>query len=90
MCHIVFMIKNKTFVADVHVSVVGCGQLPFYNTNTDTKIDMGCTNHVLTFQAQDKHEVRRQVAKRVRELQSHLVYGEDYSYYINRIWEKKL
>lgn len=82
------MIKNKTFTANVHVSVVGQGELPFYNTNTNTKIDMGSTNHVLTFQAKDKHEVRRQVAKRVRELQSHLVYGEDYSYHINQIFEK--
>jgi hypothetical protein len=49
---------------------------------------MESTNHVLTYQAKDKHEVRRQVAKRVRELQSHLSFGEDYSYYINRIFEK--
>ena len=45
-------------------------------------------NHVLTFQAKDKHEVRRQVGKRVRELQSHLTFGEDYTFYINQIWEK--
>ena len=49
---------------------------------------MESTNHVLTFQAKDKHEVRRQVGKRVRELQSHLTFGEDYTFYINQIWEK--
>lgn len=49
---------------------------------------MESTNHVLTFQAKDKHEVRRQVGKRVRELQSHLAFNEDYTFYINQIWEK--
>ena len=49
---------------------------------------MESTNHVLTFRAKDKHEVRRQVAKRVRELQAHLEFNVDYTYYINQIWEK--
>ena len=82
------MIKNKTFTANIHAYSIGGKHLPFFNTETNTKISMESTNHVLTFQAKDKHEVRRQVAKRVRELQSHLVFGEDYTYYINQIWEK--
>jgi len=82
------MIKNKTFTANIHAYSIGGKHLPFFNTETNTKILMESTNHVLTFQAKDKHEVRRQVAKRVRELQSHLVFKEDYTYYINQIWEK--
>ena len=82
------MIKNKTFTANIHASSIGGEKLPFFNTNTNTKIPMESTNHVLTFQAKDKNEVRRQVAKRVRELQSHLVFGEDYTYHINQIFEK--
>ena len=88
MCHIVYMIKNKTFTANIHAYSIGGEHIPFFNTNTNTKIPMESTNHVLTFQAKDKHEVRRQVAKRVRELQSHLTFGEDYTFYINQIWEK--
>ena len=82
------MIKNKTFTANIHAYSVGGKRLPFFNTNTNTIINMESTNHVLTFRAKDKHEVRRQVAKRVRELQSHLAFNEDYTYYINQIWEK--
>ena len=82
------MIKNKTFTANIHASSIGGEKLPFFNTNTNTKIPMESTNHVLTFQAKDKNEVRRQVAKRVRELQSHLVFGEDYTYHIKHIFEK--
>ena len=82
------MIKNKTFTANIHAHSIDGGKIPFFNTNTNTTIPMESTNHVLTFQAKDKHEVRRQVAKRVRELQSHLVFGEDYTFYINQIWEK--
>ena len=82
------MIKNKTFTANIHAYSVGGKSLPFFNTNTNTIINMESTNHVLTFRAKDKHEVRRQVAKRVRELQSHLVLNEDYTYYINQIFER--
>ena len=82
------MIKNKTFTANIHAYSVGGKSLPFFNTNADRRIWTESTNHVLTFQAKDKHEVRRQVAKRVRELQNHLLFGEDYTYYINQIWEK--
>ena len=82
------MIKNKTFTANIHASSIGGEKVPFFNTNTNTKIPMESTNHVLTFQAKDKNEVRRQVAKRVRELQSHLIFGEDYTYHINQIFEK--
>ena len=82
------MIKNKTFTANIHASSIGGEKLPFFNTNTNTRIATESTNHFLTFQAKDKHEVRRQVAKRVRELQSHLVFGEDYTYHINQIFEK--
>ena len=82
------MIKNKTFTANIHAHSIGGGKISFFNTNTNTKIQMESTNHVLTFQAKDKNEVRRQVAKRVRELQSHLVFGQDYTFYINQIWEK--
>ena len=82
------MIKNKTFTANIHASSIGGEKVPFFNTNTNTKIPMESTNHILTFQAKDKNEVMRQVAKRVRELQSHLLFGEDYSYHINQIFEK--
>ena len=82
------MIKNKTFTANINVGSIGGEKLPFFNTNTNTKIAMESTNHVLTFQAKDKHEVRRQVGKRVRELQSHLVHGEDFTFHINQIFEK--
>lgn len=82
------MIKNKTFTVDIHAYSVGGKSLPFFNTNANTIINMESTNHVLTFRAKDKHEVRRQVAKRVRELQSHLVFNEDYTYHINQIFEK--
>ena len=80
--------KNKTFTANVHLSSIDGRKLPFYNAYTDSIVVMESLNHVLTFQAKDKPEVRRQVAKRVRELQDHMTYGEDYSYYINQIWEK--
>lgn len=82
------MIKNKTFTANIHAYSISGDHISFFNTNTNTKILMESTNHFLTFQAKDKHEVRRQVSKRVRELQSHLVFGEDYTFYINQIWEK--
>lgn len=83
------MLKNKTFTANIRAFSIEGNPLPFFNTNTNTKIEMESTNHVLTFQGKDKQEIRRQVAKRVRELQSHLSFGEDYSFYINQIWEKK-
>jgi len=82
------MIKNKTFTANIHAYSIGGNQLPLFNTNANRRIWAESTNHVLTFQAKDKHEVRRQVAKRVRELQNHLLFGEDYSYHINQIFEK--
>ena len=82
------MIKKKTFTADIHAYSIGGQLLPFYNTNTNSQVKTKGTNHVLTFQAKDKQEFRRRIAKGVRELQSHLVYGEDYTYYINHIWEK--
>ena len=59
------MIKNKTFTANIHAHSIGGEKISFFNTNTNTKIPMESTNHVLTFQAKDKHEVRRQVGKRV-------------------------
>lgn len=80
--------NNKTFTANIHAYSVGGKHLPFFNTETNTIINMESTNHVLTFRAKDKHEVRRQVAKRVRELQAHLEFGVDYTYYINQIWQK--
>ena len=82
------MIKNKKFIASVHVSSLDGEAISLWNSNTKSYIDIDKTHHSITIQAEDKHEVRRQVAKRVRELQSHLTFGEDYTFYINQIWEK--
>lgn len=82
------MIKNKTFTANIHAYSIGGKPLPFYNTKTDLQTNSKCVDHVLTFQAKDKQEFRRQLFKRISELQSHLVFGEDYTYSINQIMEK--
>jgi hypothetical protein len=92
------MIKNKTFIANVHVSSIEREEkLPLWNTNTDTFIDTHMTNNIFEIQAEDKHEVRRKVKTLIGKLQTKVQFkrgligkeGDNAMWYINRITEKK-
>jgi hypothetical protein len=91
------MIKNKTFVASVHVSSLDGEAISLWNSNTKSYIDIDSTHHAITIEAEDKHEVRRKVARMIRTLQPKLQFqtsiqrkdGDNAQYYIRQIWEKK-
>ena len=92
------MIKNKTFIANVHVSSIEREEkLPLWNTNTDAFIDTHMTNNIFEIQAEDKHEVRRKVKTLIGKLQTKVQFkrgligkeGDNAMWYINRITEKK-
>jgi hypothetical protein len=90
------MIKNKTFVASVHVSSLDGEAISLWNSNTKSYIDIDKTHHTITIKAEDKHEVRRKGARMIRTLQPKLQFqtsiqrkdGDNAQYYIQQIWEK--
>jgi hypothetical protein len=90
------MIKNKTFTASVHVSSLNGEAISLWNSNTKSYIDTDKTHHSITIKAEDKHEVRRKVARMVRTLQPKLQFqagiqrkdGDNAQYYIQQIFEK--
>lgn len=90
------MIKNKTFVASVYVSSLDGEAISLWNSNTKSYIDIDKTHHSITIQAEDKHEVRRKVARMIRTLQPKLQFqtgiqrkdGDNAQYYIQQIREK--
>ena len=90
------MIKNKTFTASVHVSSLNGEAISLWNSNTKSYIDTDKTHHSITTKAEDKHEVRRKVARMVRTLQPKLQFqtgiqrkdGDNAQYYIQQIFEK--
>lgn len=90
------MIKNKKFVASVHVSSLDGEAISLWNSNTNSYIDIDKTHHAITIEAEDKHEVRRKVARMIRTLQPKLQFqttiqrkeGDNAQYYIRQIWEK--
>ena len=92
------MIKNKTFIANVHVSSIEREEkLPLWNTHMNTFVDTHMTNNIFEIQAEDKHEVRRKVARMIRTLQPKCQFktsiqrkeGDNAQYYIQEIREKK-
>ena len=92
------MIKNKTFIANVHLSSLDREiKIPLWNTNTNSFIDTHMTNNIFDIQAEDKHEVRRKVKALVNKLQTKVQFkrgfetkqGDNAEWYINRIAEKK-
>ena len=92
------MLKNKKFIANVHVSSIeGRQKLPLWNTNTDSFIDTHMTNNIFEIDAEDKHEVRRKVKALINKLQTKVQFkrgftakqGDNAMWYINRITEKK-
>ncbi len=92
------MIKNKKFIANVHVSSIEREEkLPLWNTNTDSFIDTHMTNNIFEIDAEDKHEVRRKVKALINKLQTKVQFkrgftakqGDNAMWYINRITEKK-
>ena len=65
------MIKNKKFIANVHVSSIEREEkLPLWNTNTDSFIETHMTNNIFEIDAEDKHEVRRKVKALINKLQT--------------------
>tara|TARA_Y100000389_G_C17201124_1_gene383708 strand:+ start:309 stop:587 length:279 start_codon:yes stop_codon:yes gene_type:complete len=92
------MIKttSKTFIASVHVSSLDGEAISLWNSNTKSYIDIDKTHHSITIEAEDKHEVRRKVARMIRTLQPKLQFqtslerkeGDNAQYYIQQIWEK--
>ena len=91
------MLKNKKFIANVHVSSIeGRQKLPLWNTNTNSFIDTHMTNNIFEIEAEDKHEVRRKVKALVNKLQTKVQFkrglegkeGDNAMWYINRITEK--
>jgi hypothetical protein len=90
------MIKNKTFVASVHVSSLDGEAISLWNSNTMSYIDIDKAHHSITIKAEDKHEVRRKVARMIRTLQPKLQFqtsiqrkdGDNAQYYIQEIREK--
>ena len=91
------MLKNKKFIANVHVSYIeGRQKLPLWNTNTNSFIDTNMTNNIFEIEAEDKHEVRRKVKALVNKLQTKVQFkrglvgkeGDNAMWYINRITEK--
>lgn len=98
MRHIVYMIKNKTFIANVHVSCIEREEkLPLWNTNTNSFVNTHMTNNIFEIVAEDKHEVRRKVKALIGKLQTKVQFkrglvtkqGDNAMWYINRITEKK-
>lgn len=92
------MIKNKTFIANVHLSSLDREiKIPLWNTNTNSFIDTHMTNNIFEIQAEDKHEVRRKVKALVNKLQTKVQFkrgmmtkeGDNAMWYINRITEKQ-
>ena len=91
------MIKNKKFIASVHVSSLDGEAISLWNSNTKSYIDIDKTYHAITIQAEDKHEVRRKVARMIRTLQPKCQFktsiqrkeGDNAQYYIQEIREKK-
>ena len=91
------MIKNKTFIASVHVSSLDGEAISLWNSNTKSYIDIDKTHHAITIEAEDQHEVRRKVARMSRTLQPNLQFqtsiqrkdGDNAQYYIQEIREKK-
>ena len=91
------MIKNKKFIASVHVSSLDGEAISLWNSNTKSYIDIDKTHHAITIQAEDKHEVRRKVARMIRTLQPKCQFktsiqrkeGDNAQYYIQEIREKK-
>ena len=92
------MIKNKTFIANIHVSSIEREEkLPLWNTNTDSFINTHMTNNIFEIRAEDKHEVRRKVKVLVNKLQTKVQFkrgfigkeGDNAMWYINRITEIK-
>ena len=91
------MIKNKKFIASVHVSSLDGEAISLWNSNTKSYIDIDKTHHAITIEAEDKHEVRRKVARMIRTLQPKLQFqtsiqrkeGDNAQYYIQEIREKK-
>ena len=92
------MIKNKTFIANVHLSSLDREiKIPLWNTNTNSFIDTHMTNNIFEVQAEDKAEVRRKVVALVKKLQTKVQFkrgfdtkqGDNAEWYINRITEKK-
>lgn len=92
------MIKNKTFVANVHLSSLDREiKIPLWNTNTNSFIDTHMTNNIFEVQAEDKAEVRRKVVALVKKLQTKVQFkrgfdtkqGDNAEWYINRITEIK-
>lgn len=92
------MIKNKTFVANVHVSSLSREvKVPLWNTNTNSFVDTHMTNNIFEIQAEDKHEVRRKVVALINKLQTKVQFkrgfvvkeGDNAEWYINVITEKK-
>ena len=93
------MIKNKKFIANVHVSSIEREEkLPLWNTNTDSFIETHMTNNIFEIDAEDKHEVRRKVKALINKLQTKVQFkrgftakqGDNAMWYINRITEKKV
>jgi hypothetical protein len=91
------MLKNKKFIANVHVSSIeGRQKLPLWNTNTNSFIDTHMTNNIFEIEAEDKHEVRRKVKALMNTLQTKVQFkrglvgkeGDNAMWYINRITEK--
>ena len=91
------MLKNKKFIANVHVSSIeGRQKLPLWNTNKNSFIDTHMTNNIFEIEAEDKHEVRRKVKALVNKLQTKVQFkrglvgkeGDNAMWYINRITEK--
>ena len=91
------MIKNKKFIASVHVSSLDGEAISLWNSNTKSYIDIDKTHHSIIVEAEDKHEVRRKVARMIRTLQPKLQFqtsiqrkeGDNAQYYIQEIREKK-
>jgi hypothetical protein len=90
------MIKNKTFIASVHVSSLDGEAISLWNSNTKSYIDIDKTHHAITIEAEDKHEVRRKVARMIRTLQPKCQFktgiqrkeGDNAQYYIQQIYSK--
>jgi hypothetical protein len=91
------MLKNKKFIANVHVSSIEREEkLPLWNTNTNSFIDTHMTNNIFEVVAEDKHEVRRKVKALINKLQTKVQFkrglvgkeGDNAMWYINRITEK--
>lgn len=91
------MNKNKKFIASVYVSSLDGEAISLWNSNTKSYIDIDKTHHAITIKAEDKHEVRRKVARMIRTLQPKLQFqtsiqrkdGDNAQYYIQEIREKK-